>query len=120
MMLFKAKLAAKDELATELERAGVTVEQLKAYLAKKTWRGSSLFYPRHGTVASTAANLVQHVAADLKGGRFADIVSFFKHRADAKKHHHVPQPSSKRAAAPAPAEPIAPLVEKAPVEAVLH
>jgi predicted nucleotide-binding protein (sugar kinase/HSP70/actin superfamily) len=67
MMLFKARLAAKEEYKKTLEEAGVSVDEMREYLAKKWWRGSSLFYPKHGTVASQAANLVQHLAADLKG-----------------------------------------------------
>jgi predicted nucleotide-binding protein (sugar kinase/HSP70/actin superfamily) len=78
MMLFKARLAARAEYEAELKKAGITVAELREYLATKRWRGSSLFYPRHGTVASTAANLVQHVAADLKKTRVGKIVDFTK------------------------------------------
>jgi predicted nucleotide-binding protein (sugar kinase/HSP70/actin superfamily) len=66
MMLFKARLQAKEEYQKTLAQHGVTVEQLRGYLARRNWRGSSLFYPRHGTVASQAANLVEHLAAALK------------------------------------------------------
>jgi predicted nucleotide-binding protein (sugar kinase/HSP70/actin superfamily) len=65
MMLFKARLAAKEEYKKTLEEYRTTPEEIRAYLKKKLWRGSSLFYPKHGSVASTAANLVQHVARDL-------------------------------------------------------
>jgi predicted nucleotide-binding protein (sugar kinase/HSP70/actin superfamily) len=65
MMLFKARLAAKEEYKKTLEEYKTTPEEIRAYLKKKLWRGSSLFYPKHGTVASTAANLVQHVAKKL-------------------------------------------------------
>jgi hypothetical protein len=71
-----------------LKEAGVTVEELRSYLGSRRWRGSSLFYPRHGTVASTAANLVQHVAGDLKKSRTAKIIDFTKRvlqRGDAAK-----------------------------------
>jgi predicted nucleotide-binding protein (sugar kinase/HSP70/actin superfamily) len=78
MMLFKARLAAKAEYKAILEENGLTVDELRAYLASKRWRGSSLFYPRHGTVASQAANLVQHVADDIKKTRTAKIIDFGK------------------------------------------
>ncbi len=66
MMLFKARMAAKTELETRLAENGLSIEEVKAYLKAKTWRGSSLFYPRHEKSASMAASLVEHVAKDLK------------------------------------------------------
>ena len=78
MMLFKARLAAKAEYKAVLDEAGLTIEEVRAYLAKKRWRGSSLFYPRHGTVASQAANLAQHVVDDIKKTRTAKIIDFTK------------------------------------------
>jgi hypothetical protein len=66
MMLFKARMAAKAELDQRLTDAGVTVDEVRAYLKQKTWRGSSLFYPRHKKSASMAASVVEHVADDLK------------------------------------------------------
>ena len=78
MFLFKARLAAKAEYKKALEDNGLTVEEMRAYLASKRWRGSSLFYPRHGTVASAAANLVQHLADDIKKTRTAKIIDFGK------------------------------------------
>src|SRR6185312_5585518 len=78
MMLFKARLAARAEYQAELEKNGLTVAELRAYLKTKNWRGSSLFYPRHGTVASTAANLVQHVVDDVKKSRSAKVLDFTK------------------------------------------
>jgi predicted nucleotide-binding protein (sugar kinase/HSP70/actin superfamily) len=71
MMLFKARLAAKEEYAATLKQYGITVEELKQYLATQRWRGSSLFYPKHGDAASMAANVVMHVADDLKATRVA-------------------------------------------------
>ena len=78
MMLFKARLAARAEYEAELKKHGLSAEELRAYLGTKRWRGSSLFYPRHGTVASTAANLVQHVVSDLKKTRVGKLVDFTK------------------------------------------
>jgi hypothetical protein len=78
MMLFKARLAARAEYQSELEKHGLTVGDLRAYLKDKPWRGSSLFYPRHGSVASMAANLVQHVADDVKKTRTGKVIDFTK------------------------------------------
>ena len=78
MMLFKARLAARAEYQAELEKHGLSVDDLRGYLANKRWRGSSLFYPRHGTVASTAANLVQHVVDDVKKTRVGKVIDFTK------------------------------------------
>jgi predicted nucleotide-binding protein (sugar kinase/HSP70/actin superfamily) len=61
MMLFKARLAAKEEYRKTLEEYKTSPETMREKLKKSWWRGSSLFYPKHGTVASTAANLVQHL-----------------------------------------------------------
>jgi predicted nucleotide-binding protein (sugar kinase/HSP70/actin superfamily) len=66
MMLFKARLAAKEELKKVLDDAGISREELKGFVEKSWWRRSSLFYPKHGTVASTAANLAQQFAAAAK------------------------------------------------------
>jgi predicted nucleotide-binding protein (sugar kinase/HSP70/actin superfamily) len=78
MMLFKARLAARAEYDAVLKENGVTVAELRDYLKTKRWRGSSLFYPRHGTVASMAANMVQHVVDDIKKTRTAKIIDFTK------------------------------------------
>src|SRR3954469_4658610 len=78
MMLFKARLAARAEYQAELEKNGLTVAEMRTYLAGKRWRGSSLFYPRHGSVASMAANLVQHVVDDVKKTRTAKVIDFTK------------------------------------------
>jgi len=104
MMLFKARLAAKAEYKAVLEETGLTVEELKAYLAKKRWRGSSLFYPRHGTVASMAANMAQQMADDIKKTRTAKIIDFTKRvlaRRSGKSEHATPAVAEARAAATA-------------------
>ncbi|HEX9103298.1 MAG TPA: 2-hydroxyglutaryl-CoA dehydratase, partial [Polyangia bacterium] len=62
MMLFKARLAAKEEYQKTLESAGLTPEQLKAKLQKSWWKRSALYYPKHGTVAAMSSNVVQQVA----------------------------------------------------------
>ena len=101
MMLFKARLAAKAEYKAVLEETGLTVEEMRAYLAKKRWRGSSLFYPRHGTVASQAANMAQHVVDDIKKTRTAKIIDFTKRviaRRSAKATHACSEPELRASA----------------------
>jgi predicted nucleotide-binding protein (sugar kinase/HSP70/actin superfamily) len=61
MMLFKARLAAKDEYQKTLDAAGLTVGTLKQKLQNSWWKRSALFYPKHGTVAAMASNIVQQV-----------------------------------------------------------
>lgn len=63
MMLFKARLAAKEEYSKTLEAAGLTPEALKDKLRKNWWTRSALYYPKHGTVAAMASNVVQEVAS---------------------------------------------------------
>ncbi|HEY2749664.1 MAG TPA: 2-hydroxyglutaryl-CoA dehydratase [Polyangia bacterium] len=63
MMLFKARLAAKDEYQKALDEAGVTAEQLKEKLQRSWWKRSALWYPKHGTVAAMSSNVVQHVVS---------------------------------------------------------
>jgi predicted nucleotide-binding protein (sugar kinase/HSP70/actin superfamily) len=62
MMLFKARLAAKEEYKNTLAEAGLTVEDLKKKLARSWWKRSALYYPKHGTVAAMASNVAQEVA----------------------------------------------------------
>ena len=76
MMLFKARQAARAEYQRELERIGVTVDDLKQYLARHWWKHSALYYPKHGTVASMAANVAQEVGEDVKRTRVAKILAF--------------------------------------------
>jgi predicted nucleotide-binding protein (sugar kinase/HSP70/actin superfamily) len=85
MMLFKARLAAKEEYRKALEEAGLTVDELKRYLASGWWRGSSLWYPPHGTVASTAANVVQAVAPAMRMSRRERLVATAKRAAGAPR-----------------------------------
>jgi predicted nucleotide-binding protein (sugar kinase/HSP70/actin superfamily) len=61
MMLFKARLAAKEEYQRTLEQAGMSVEDLRKKLKSSWWRRSALYYPKHGTVAAMASNVVQEV-----------------------------------------------------------
>jgi predicted nucleotide-binding protein (sugar kinase/HSP70/actin superfamily) len=62
MMLFKARLAAKEEYQKTLEAANLDVEALKHKLQKSWWKRSALYYPKHGTVAAMSSNVAQEVA----------------------------------------------------------
>jgi predicted nucleotide-binding protein (sugar kinase/HSP70/actin superfamily) len=61
MMLFKARLAAKEEYQKTLESVGMTPEQLKMKLQQSWWKRSALYYPKHGSVAAMSSNVVQEV-----------------------------------------------------------
>ena len=76
MMLFKARLAAKDELSAKLKEMGVSLSEVKAHLRDNWWRRGSLWYPKHGDAASTAANVVEQVAAAVKKSRVAQLLDF--------------------------------------------
>src|SRR5207253_8713002 len=78
MMLFKARLAAKEEYKKTLEKYGVSVEEMRDYLRQRPWLGSSLFYPRHGETASAAANLVEQLGPHIGKTRLAKILDFGK------------------------------------------
>jgi predicted nucleotide-binding protein (sugar kinase/HSP70/actin superfamily) len=67
MMLFKARLAAKEEYKKTLDAAGLTVDDLKRKLQTSWWKRSALYYPKHGTVAAMASN----VAEENSGHRVA-------------------------------------------------
>jgi predicted nucleotide-binding protein (sugar kinase/HSP70/actin superfamily) len=90
MMLFKARLAAKEEYRKTLDEYGVSVDDMKQYLKAGWWRGSSLFYPKHGTVASTAANVVQQLAPDAKRSAVGRLVALGKRalRFATSRHAH--------------------------------
>ena len=66
MMLFKARLIAREEYQRTLDEAGLTVEQLKTHLNSGWWTRSSLYYPKHGSVAAAASNVVQEQAPRIK------------------------------------------------------
>jgi predicted nucleotide-binding protein (sugar kinase/HSP70/actin superfamily) len=61
MMLFKARLAAKEEYQKTLEAANLDVDGLKRKLQKSWWKRSALYYPKHGSVAAMASNVVEEV-----------------------------------------------------------
>jgi predicted nucleotide-binding protein (sugar kinase/HSP70/actin superfamily) len=61
MMLFKARQNARAEVDAALEACGLTLEQVKAQVAKRSGLAKALFYPKH-VVGSTAANVIFAVA----------------------------------------------------------
>ena len=61
MFLFKARLAAEEELKAAYARAGVTEQQVRDVLARKKRMANPLYHPHHH-VCGTAANLVFDVA----------------------------------------------------------
>jgi predicted nucleotide-binding protein (sugar kinase/HSP70/actin superfamily) len=65
MFLFKAKLAAKEEVDTALRECGVTMEEVQAFLEKNPRFASPLHKPPH-VVASTTADLVYEVAPYIR------------------------------------------------------
>jgi predicted nucleotide-binding protein (sugar kinase/HSP70/actin superfamily) len=71
MMLFKARMAAKQEVQDKLKQFGVSLDEVKGYLRNHPWRRAALYYPKHGDAASCAANVVEQVAGDIKSKRAA-------------------------------------------------
>lgn len=63
MMLFKARLAAKEEYEKQLAAAGLTGAELKRKLQSSWWKRSALYYPKHGSVAAMASNVVQELVS---------------------------------------------------------
>ncbi|MCS6899257.1 MAG: hypothetical protein RMJ98_05805 [Myxococcales bacterium] len=68
MYMFKARAAAEAELQKALDDTGLTLEEIRAFLARHPKYSRFTYYPAH-TVASTAANLVYEVAPLLKLSR---------------------------------------------------
>lgn len=65
MYMFKARIAAEEELNKALADSGLTIEEVRAFLAKNPKYGSALHHSPH-RVASSAANLVYEVAPLIK------------------------------------------------------
>jgi predicted nucleotide-binding protein (sugar kinase/HSP70/actin superfamily) len=68
MYMFKARAAAEAEFQKALEEHGLSLNEVRAFLAKNPKYSRFTYYPRH-TVASTAANLVHEVAPLIKLSR---------------------------------------------------
>jgi hypothetical protein len=70
MALGEAKVKAKQEFARVLEETGLTVEQVRDYIAEHPEMESGLYrVPHHKGVIGTAANFVKHVAELMKTDR---------------------------------------------------
>lgn len=65
MYMFKARIAAEEELARAYQAAGIAPEQARAFLDANPRYASALHHPGH-TVAGTAANLVHEIAPLIK------------------------------------------------------
>jgi predicted nucleotide-binding protein (sugar kinase/HSP70/actin superfamily) len=69
MILTEAKKRAQRELDGVLDAAGLTIEQVRAYVdARPALRMATYPIPRRGLAAGTAANLVLHVAERMGRG----------------------------------------------------
>ena len=62
MILTEAKKRAQREFDEVLEHTGITIEQVRAYLAEHPEMRKATYRVPHGGVAGAAANLVLHVA----------------------------------------------------------
>jgi len=69
MYMFKARLAAEEELRRAYEEAGVTEAEVRAFLKANPKYNSPLHHAPH-KVAGSAANLVYEVAPLIKQSRF--------------------------------------------------
>jgi predicted nucleotide-binding protein (sugar kinase/HSP70/actin superfamily) len=85
MMLFKARLAAKQEVADKLKQMGVTLDEVREHLRNHPWRRAALYYPKHGDAASCTANVIEQVAPDIKKNRVAKILDFGRKLAQAPR-----------------------------------
>jgi predicted nucleotide-binding protein (sugar kinase/HSP70/actin superfamily) len=61
MYMFKARIAAEQEVQKALVDAGVTMDQVRAFIDANPKYSSTLHYPPH-TVCGTTANLIHEVA----------------------------------------------------------
>jgi predicted nucleotide-binding protein (sugar kinase/HSP70/actin superfamily) len=82
MYMFKARLAAQEDLRKTYQELGVTEEQVRTFLAENPSYASSLHHaPHHG--ASSAANLVREVAPLLGKSKLEQRVYLAKELASA-------------------------------------
>jgi hypothetical protein len=77
MILTEAKKRAQRELDGVLEAAGLTIEEVRAYVdARPALRMATYPIPRRGLAAGTAANLALHVAELMgRGDRVSALTS---------------------------------------------
>ncbi|MRG96443.1 2-hydroxyglutaryl-CoA dehydratase [Polyangium spumosum] len=93
MYMFKARIAAEQELERVLAEQGVTIEEVRAFLDANPKYKSALYYPPH-RVAGTAANLVYVVAPLIKKSAAERAIDKAKHAAEALKDAAVAAPGA--------------------------
>lgn len=74
MYMYKAKIAAEEELAKAFADEGVTADEVRAFLAKNAKYASPLHHSPH-KVAGSAANLVYEVAPLIRDSRLDRVVA---------------------------------------------
>jgi hypothetical protein len=86
MQLFKAKQLAQKEVDAALEAVGMTIDEVRAYVAKHPEMGSAFHRSPH-MAGSTAADLVYEVGAKVKPLRYwKNRLVEFVTRGEAKHH----------------------------------
>jgi predicted nucleotide-binding protein (sugar kinase/HSP70/actin superfamily) len=93
MYMFKARIAAEQELERTLVECGVTIEEVRAFLEKNPKYNSALYHPPF-RVAGTAANLVYEVAPLIKKSVAERAVDKAKHVAGAAREAAVSAPEA--------------------------
>jgi hypothetical protein len=97
MYMFKARILAEEELKRAYEEAGVTEEEVRAFLAKHPKYNSPLHHPPH-RVAGSAANLVHEVAPLIKKSAAERAAETARRAAGAVREAAVAAPVKARAA----------------------
>jgi hypothetical protein len=97
MYMFKARIAAEQELERTLAECGVTIEEVRAFLEKNPKYQSALYYPPH-RVAGTASNLVYAVAPFIKMSAAERAIEKAKHAAEAARDAAMNAPTAITAA----------------------
>jgi predicted nucleotide-binding protein (sugar kinase/HSP70/actin superfamily) len=76
MALGEAKVKCKQEFARVLEETGLTVEQVREYVAEHPEMESGLYHvPHHKGVIGTAANFVKHVSELMGADKRAKVAA---------------------------------------------
>jgi predicted nucleotide-binding protein (sugar kinase/HSP70/actin superfamily) len=76
MALGEAKVKCKQEFARVLEETGLTVEQVREYVAAHPEMESGLYHvPHHKGIIGTAANFVKHVAELMGADKRAKVAA---------------------------------------------
>ena len=81
LYMFKARIAAEQELEKALKDTGVTLDEMRAFLDRNPKFKSPLYYPPHH-VAGTAANMVYEFAPLIKQSMTERAVHRAKHLAE--------------------------------------